>query len=562
MSMAESGNNIAGSRRTETSEATRRELVPTGVHAVMGMDIVDFSTLEDSIGLAVIGELMVIIRQALTFHGIAKDAYRWSPAGDGGYVTFRSDAACRKALDVALSIFERVNSTEFQLRAALHAGVVSEHEDIGRNSNIWGVGINMAARILSVAGTGQLLVSRQYHDLYFRDLGSPGTAPGTGLKTRDRGHYRFGEIHRRTVKHGAKVEVMNVCREGICVSCEEASVRRWQQIPHLWSETITQYKSIVSDAMHSGQPIAAIAAARYLLDLGEEQAAKTLCHALSNQEADPDCDYPPYRHPILSALPSSALLAVIRKLKPRPTRAHEVICAAGEPAASCFFLVTGKLVVEVPGHDRLHELNAGEIFGESGLWVPDAIRHATVTARNDGMVLEIPHGDFSDIVDARHGETRKVLESVIHSRMIANVWSSVDLFPGLADTVADNFSDLSADCLKIERGEELNLASDVYILFTGAVRPCCVGTKPIEIRAGGRFDQLAVAGVDLLDNALDGTAATVIEDGVAVKIPKETVRQLRAKHPRIQTAWFALCGLRLAQIGFGVPAAAALAQHA
>jgi hypothetical protein len=85
-------------------ENDRNTSTVTGQHAILGVDIVSFSTLQDEEQLAVIKKLMLLMREALAYNGISDDAYRWSPAGDGGYLTFVTDENCRSAIDVAFSI--------------------------------------------------------------------------------------------------------------------------------------------------------------------------------------------------------------------------------------------------------------------------------------------------------------------------------------------------------------------------------------------------------------------------------------------------------------------------
>src|SRR5260370_17039867 len=141
------------------------------------MDVVSFSTLDEEVQVAVIQRLMRYVKAALQYQGLSDTDFRWSPAGDGGYLTFVNPQGGRFAIDVAFAIFEKVGQREaaevsrgkFSIRAALHAGTVREEVDLGRDTNIWGMGINTTARILSVSDESQLLVSKQYFDTYIKD---------------------------------------------------------------------------------------------------------------------------------------------------------------------------------------------------------------------------------------------------------------------------------------------------------------------------------------------------------------------------------------------------------
>jgi class 3 adenylate cyclase len=151
------------------NSANLEKLIAGGVYAVLGMDIVSFSTLHDDDQIRAIRKLMSWISEALAFHSVTEGDYRWSPAGDGGYLSFTSIAACDKAIDVAFAILEKLQRPDWVprsgektcIRAALHSGTVQEGHGLGRETNMWGMGINTAARILSLAATSQLLVSRQ-----------------------------------------------------------------------------------------------------------------------------------------------------------------------------------------------------------------------------------------------------------------------------------------------------------------------------------------------------------------------------------------------------------------
>ena len=73
---------------------------------------------------------------------------------------------------------------------AIHAGLVQEADELGGGTNVWGIGINMAARILTVAASSQILVSKQYFDHYISGV---------------RQDAEIGDLHWRTVKHGDQV---------------------------------------------------------------------------------------------------------------------------------------------------------------------------------------------------------------------------------------------------------------------------------------------------------------------------------------------------------------------
>ncbi len=376
--------------------STGRFVQPTedvgGVHAVLGVDIVSFSTLEDADQVIAIENLLAWIDEALAFNGISENDYRWSPAGDGGYLTFASHAACCCAVDVAFSVAQKVQNLrsrprsggKIRLTMALHAGTVTEARELGRNRNIWGTGINMTARILSIAMPRQLLMSQQYFEAY--------------IQGQREDEFEVGAVQCRTVKHGVRVQVMNVNRHDLCLTDEEAKDRRWQAIGNVWRRTIADYKSLIDDAMQSGEPIAALAAGKFLLNLHSPEAVQELCHMIGRTDDRPDAPYPHQTHYLFSLMPPDVLLRVVEAATPRLIGTGAVLCRQGEPAQTCFFPVSGTLVVDVPGQERPIRILPGQIVGEFGLWIPNITRTATVRSLDDGLLLELDSDQFGKIL--------------------------------------------------------------------------------------------------------------------------------------------------------------------
>jgi len=192
----------------------------TELHAaVLGMDVVSFSTLPEGAQLAAIQNLLEWVEGAITFYRMGSQDYRWSPAGDGGYLTLKTPSSSERALDVALKILERsldltwTGAPQIQLRFGLHAGTVVEAKELGRGTNIWGDGINTAARVLSICTPSQVLASENYYNSYIKG------------KQRETA-FNFGNPYCRTVKHGKQVWVRNVWRENLGVVDNTANAHR------------------------------------------------------------------------------------------------------------------------------------------------------------------------------------------------------------------------------------------------------------------------------------------------------------------------------------------------
>jgi len=510
-----------------------------GAYAVLGMDVVSFSTLDEDHQVAVIKRLMRYVRESVLYHSLGEGDYRWSPAGDGGYITFVSPDAGMAAINVAFSIFEKVGAMEvhgdsrdkFSIRAALHAGTVREEADRGRDTNIWGMGINTTARILSVSEENQLLVSKQYFDTY--------------IKERREQEYSFGDPYWRTVKHGVVVEVMNTSRAGSpCLNCEDAGGKRWRYLGGLWRKTIQEYEFLVSDAMRSGDPVAAIAAAKYLLEMGEERKAKQLCKTLSEQANDSSGDFPPQRHILFSAMPADVLLNVVRSIVPRVVQPGDVLCDLGTTAESCFFPVSGRIVLEVPGREGQSPVKKGHILGEFSLWIPSLQRTARIRSLDPGLVLELGHRSLSAMLQ-RHPDVATVVYSLVQRRIIENVFLSPALFTGLQKLVDENLSDFGAVCTKVSAGETLDLSNNAFVLLIGKVHVRCTHGAALTIAAEGRFDILPVVGIYSEIGKPDGDIAEVLADSVVVQIRHSVLADLQERFPAVARQWSGLFGERL-----------------
>lgn len=522
----------------------KSELINTnisGTLAVLGIDIVSFSTLHDDDQIQSMRYLIEWIKESLTYQSINKQGYRWSSAGDGGYLTFTNNTDSWKAIDVAFSILDKIkrpiwiprNGEHISLRMSLHAGTVQEGEEFENGTNIWGNGINTAARLLSVSLPSQLLVSKQYYDTY--------------LKEQRTGEFELGEVHWRTVKHGIQVEVMNIYRDNIGLNENQASTKRWRDIGGLWHKTVSEYKNLINDTMRSGDPVAAIAAGKFLLDLEEENSVWDLCRMLSNSLEKPSIGYPTQYHSIFSQMPPDILMKVIKCIIPRNLKKDEVICKEGDPSNSSFFPVSGDIVVDVPGINEPISIDKGEIIGEFSLWIPNLPRTAKVRVIGEGLLLEIHNRNFKEILEGSSNVANSVF-GIIKNRILENTLNSDILFPKVVLKLKESLSSIQAECIKYSSGDELDLNNSTYILFSGKVRLKPSDGRHIDLIGKGNFRNQPVIGITSMIGNPDGKFAEVLEDSVAVKIDHKTLKELQEKFILVRDAWNSLCGKRLGEI--------------
>lgn len=525
---------------TQTAKPARKF---DGACAVLGLDVVAFSTFTEEDQTDAIQNLHRWITEALANHSIAEEDYRWSPAGDGGFLTFSSSSVCRKAIDVAFTVCDKVARPDWKLsdnrplhlRVGLHAGMVQENDDLGRRTNIWGVGINMAARILSVTAESQILVSKQYFDNYVE-----------GSRIDD---FQFGKQHTRTIKHGAAVQVMNASRHGLGLSEGDAEDGRWQIIAQQWDRNVEIYRNLLRDAMISGDPLPALACGKYLLALNAKQPVLELCQMIGRSEIRPATDYPPQNHLLFSQMPPELLFKAIEQSVTVPFKAGETICERGDPARSCFFPVCGALVVDLPDHDKPIPIPKGQMTGEFTLWIPSIRRTARARALTDGLLLEIHNDRFRSFVEEAP-DVANVIYGIIRRRIIENLFTSKPLFPGLDPIESDGSSPAlaSAVCEKIAPGETIDISEQTCFLFNGYLQIEPPDCPILTVSSSSRFSAEAVVGIVSEIGEPDGDEATVIEEAVIVRVPHDFLLDLQNRSENMQNAWNAICGLRLGKI--------------
>jgi class 3 adenylate cyclase/pimeloyl-ACP methyl ester carboxylesterase len=150
----------------------RTEIEPERVlTTVLFTDIVDATDKASELGDRAWRELLrdhhdLIRAQLSHFRGKELDT-----AGDGFFATFDGPA---RAINCACAIRDRVRSIGLEVRAGVHTGEceVIEHK-------VTGIAVHIGARVASLAGAGEVLVSRTVTDL----------VAGSGIDFEDRGEH-------------------------------------------------------------------------------------------------------------------------------------------------------------------------------------------------------------------------------------------------------------------------------------------------------------------------------------------------------------------------------------
>ncbi|MGH9199029.1 MAG: cyclic nucleotide-binding domain-containing protein, partial [Acidimicrobiia bacterium] len=341
-----------------------------------------------------------------------------------------------------------------------------------------------------------MLVSHQYFDTFLKDH-------------RDN-EFEIGPLHTRSVKHGVKVEVMNANLENLCLSQSQAAALQWQAISNLWRQMQSDYEWLVYDSLKAGATMTAMAAAKYLFTFKSTDLVRKLCRAIGSEYETEEFDFPIQRHELFGRMPAETLYGVIEMASPRLVDEGTRIVQRGEPANSCFFIVSGRAVIERPGGKDSIDVRLGELVGDFGLWISGLKRTATIVARDKVLVIEIPIPEFRAALE--QAKCTEVVYEHIKRRVRSNVLGVVDLFAG----VPLDPSELPSSCEKHVAGEELDLSTQAYFLFNGRVEISPPGGENLTIAANGQASAETVVGIVSRAGQPDGRIARVVEEAVAL----------------------------------------------
>jgi CRP/FNR family cyclic AMP-dependent transcriptional regulator len=118
------------------------------------------------------------------------------------------------------------------------------------------------------------------------------------------------------------------------------------------------------------------------------------------------------RVPLFSELDNRQLKKLAARFRERTVAAGTALTTEGEMSGVGFFVVTdGEATVNVGGKD-VGTIGPGDHFGELAL-VTESARTATVTAKAEMRLLEIPFWDFRDFAHANPDVTWKLLQHVV-----------------------------------------------------------------------------------------------------------------------------------------------------
>jgi TolB-like protein/class 3 adenylate cyclase/Tfp pilus assembly protein PilF len=165
---------------------------------VLFMDVVGYSKLLVNEQREVLQQLNEIVRESPQFRkSSAGSKLIRIPSGDGmALVFFKSpEEPVHCAMEIAKAL---KNYPQIRLRMGVHSGPVDQVRDVNDQTNVAGVGINFAQRVMDCGDAGHILVSKRVAD----DLAQDSLWPPL--------LHELGEIE---VKHGVRLGVVNLYTE-------------------------------------------------------------------------------------------------------------------------------------------------------------------------------------------------------------------------------------------------------------------------------------------------------------------------------------------------------------
>ena len=158
---------------TSSSRSTRRDDTERVLATILFTDIVGSTELAARLGDTAWRELLgrhhaIVRRELARFQGRELDT-----AGDGFFAAFDGPA---RAVQAAAALREPLRDIGIEVRAGVHTGECEVSD-----GKVVGIAVSIGARISSLAGPGEVLVSSTVKDL----------VAGSGLRFEDRGDHHL-----------------------------------------------------------------------------------------------------------------------------------------------------------------------------------------------------------------------------------------------------------------------------------------------------------------------------------------------------------------------------------
>lgn len=374
---------------------------------VLTVDIVDFSLREDAEAqTTLVQHFIQLLHQAIP-EGLDNAEQRvWSPAGDGGSVTFLNSV--KAPLDTAVNLARLVGPYNegkieglprprmpLQLRIGIHTGPVSLEKDFDERTNVWGNGVNISARLISLARPGQILITDAYYQ-----LAELGTA-ASGFEVRHLG--------KGWVKHNKSITIYNVYCAGAGIRYEETD--GWfGPFQYPLQQAIRTYQGmLIEEYTQQGNTFRIAVLAKRLLDLetsiepmvlinDRKVGLMEIIRSISEQKFGAGVGQHTLYDRFFSLLSPAALAYFFQNAQFEVYYKGQELARENEKADRLMIIISGTVgvyrngeklrVVDKSSQEQIDvDFGEGHIVGEMGLFNPQTRRNATLAAERPTIVL-------------------------------------------------------------------------------------------------------------------------------------------------------------------------------
>lgn len=317
----------------------------------------------------------------------------WSPGGDGGTVSI-IEGGISKGLDLAIGIASELYTDNgmaaaddrFELTMGIDYGPAVVGIDVDGRANVWGEAINTSNRTSLACEPGYILATKRYVDAM--------------LAQRESLNEIVSRPHRRLVKHGKIIEVLNVYdphqHAGTPISKQVQIDVADFEAPYL--EMVDSYRNHLHVVMESRNGIWTLLLAARLHEIGQmlDEEFKYTVSTVSKHGSLRDRNAP--FDPFFSSLGERALQKFMAAGAFVRFNPDAVISVIGDPARDLFIVARGRIGVRV-GPTTVARREPGDVVGEMALVEPGTLRlrkrnptrTATMVAETAVTLFSIPY---------------------------------------------------------------------------------------------------------------------------------------------------------------------------
>jgi hypothetical protein len=430
---------------------------------VLTIDIVNYSLMSNTDQYQSFRTLIELLSQAIPREHNQRARRIWSPAGDGGSLTFWDDITAALQTAVALGrLFKDRNQylpedRQIRLRIGLHSGTVIKEVDFDERENVWGSGINISARVMSMAKPGQILASKEF-------------CTQADLLSRPK---EVTYIGKWWAKHNKAIDLYNIYIEGAGLPPSE--VDEWYGPFHYpLQQAMETYRAMIEDEKATGPAFRVAVLCKRLLDLEPSNtSAQRVLESISESRFNRSAGARNLYDSFFSRLSPSALIYFFQNSQFRAFPKDTTIAKEGDPANNMMMVVSGEIVPSIQGN-RLKDqrddtevvLREGAIIGEMGLFSPGGTRTATLQASKNTITLTLDYKYLRTLENAPNAkenrervEIQKRIWKNYCERTAANAVNLNPLFQTLEPDQRSRLIDFdNYEFLPAEHGQALHLS--------------------------------------------------------------------------------------------------------